>query len=158
MGVRVPLLALPEMIWIWDRRRGPWWRLAPLCADHAGALRLIYLCGARPSSIVAKCFREHRRDKRVFARRARSGRRSMPPGEASQCAEWGVSQTRLRCELGPLSNWRLVAVVLPSILVQLALPHLDFAQRLFEIGHVPALDNLLALGLGLIPVSVLELR
>ena len=68
------------------------------------------------------------------------------------------SQTRVHWELGPFSNWRLVAVVVVSILVQLAIPHLDFAQRLFEIGHIPGLDNLLALGVGLIPVSVLEIR
>jgi len=51
----------------------------------------------------------------------------------------------------------LIAVTVASTLVQLGLHHIPATQELFQIGPLSLADGVLALGLGLIPVSVLEL-
>ena len=66
------------------------------------------------------------------------------------------SRTRLFWEVGPFSNVRLLAVCVVSVLVQIAIHHIPFTQRLFDLGPLSAADCLLGLGLGCIPVSVLE--
>jgi P-type Ca2+ transporter type 2C len=67
------------------------------------------------------------------------------------------SDTKLHWELGAFSNARLVAVAAITMLVQLAIHHLPFTQKLFGIGPISLADCTLSLGLGFIPVTVLEL-
>jgi P-type Ca2+ transporter type 2C len=67
------------------------------------------------------------------------------------------SDTRLFWEVGPLTNLRLVAIVVASVTIQLALSHLPQAQVIFDVRPLSERDTVLCLALGLIPVSVLEL-
>jgi P-type Ca2+ transporter type 2C len=67
------------------------------------------------------------------------------------------SDTRLFWEVGVFTNLRLLGVVVLSVGIQLALSHLEAGQRIFDITGLSAHDTLLGLGLGLIPVSVLEI-
>jgi Ca2+-transporting ATPase len=67
------------------------------------------------------------------------------------------SPTRLFFEVGAFSNLRLLAVVLISIAVQLAIHHMPMTQQLFEIGTLPLEDCALGILLGFIPVTMLEL-
>jgi Ca2+-transporting ATPase len=67
------------------------------------------------------------------------------------------SATRLFWEVGAFTNLRLLGVVLVSSLVQLGIHHIPATQELFRIGDLPLADCVLAFGLGLVPVSVLEL-
>jgi Ca2+-transporting ATPase len=67
------------------------------------------------------------------------------------------STTRLFWEVGPFTNLRLLAVAAVTIGVQLAIHHTPFIQKLFQIQALSLADCLLSLGLGLIPVTVLEL-
>jgi len=68
------------------------------------------------------------------------------------------SETKLYWEVGALSNVRLLAVVVASVFVQLALHHISATQRLFGIGTITLADCALSLGFGLVPVTVLEAR
>jgi Ca2+-transporting ATPase len=67
------------------------------------------------------------------------------------------SATRLFWEVGAFTNLRVVGVVSVSVLMQLGLHHIPATQELFQIGPLPFADCILAFGLGLVPVSVLEL-
>ena len=67
------------------------------------------------------------------------------------------SATKLFWEVGAFSNVRLVAVVVVSVLVQLAIHHMPFTRSLFEIGELSLQDCALSVALGFIPVSVLEI-
>jgi len=67
------------------------------------------------------------------------------------------STTRLFWEVGAFTNLRVLGVVLVSVLVQLGIHHIPATQELFQIGDLPLADCALAFGLGLVPVSVLEL-
>lgn len=67
------------------------------------------------------------------------------------------SATRLFWEVGIFSNLQVLGVVAVSVLLQLAIHHLPFAQQLFQIGELSLADCVLVFGLGLVPVSVLEL-
>jgi Ca2+-transporting ATPase len=67
------------------------------------------------------------------------------------------SPSRLFWEVGVFTNLRLLAIVAVSVLLQLGLHHIPAAQALFETQGLPLSDCALALGLGLIPVSVLEM-
>jgi P-type Ca2+ transporter type 2C len=51
----------------------------------------------------------------------------------------------------------LLGVVFGSVLLQLAIHHIPWAQSLFEIGAISTADCVLTLGLGLVPVTVIEL-
>jgi Ca2+-transporting ATPase len=66
------------------------------------------------------------------------------------------SPTRILWEVGAFTNLRLVAAVGLSVAAQLALLAIPATQSLFRIGAVPAVDIALALALGLVPVTVLE--
>jgi Ca2+-transporting ATPase len=66
------------------------------------------------------------------------------------------SPTRLFWEVGPFSNVRLLAVVVVSVVVQIAMHHIAWTRALFDLGILSWQDCLLSLGLGLIPVTVLE--
>ncbi len=66
------------------------------------------------------------------------------------------STTRLFWEVGAFTNLRLLGVVVLSVLLQLALHHIPATQALFQIEALTLSDCALALGLGLIPVSILE--
>jgi Ca2+-transporting ATPase len=68
------------------------------------------------------------------------------------------SPTRLFWEVGAFTNLRLVAVVFLSVGLQLVIGYVPAAQRLFALHPLSLADSALALGLGLVPVSVLELR
>jgi Ca2+-transporting ATPase len=64
---------------------------------------------------------------------------------------------KLLWEVGALTNLRLVAVVAASALAQLAIGQIEATQELFQITSIHWRAWLLALLLGLVPVSVLEL-
>ena len=66
------------------------------------------------------------------------------------------SEHRLFWEVGPFSNLRVLAVVVVSAFVQLGIHHIPATQALFQIGDLSLADCALALVLGLIPVTVLE--
>jgi Ca2+-transporting ATPase len=67
------------------------------------------------------------------------------------------SDSKLFWEVGALSNLKLLGVVVTSIVVQVAIHHIPATQRLFRLGDLPLVDCAVALVLGLIPVTVLEL-
>jgi Ca2+-transporting ATPase len=67
------------------------------------------------------------------------------------------SQHRLFWEVGAFTNVRLLGVVVVSVFLQIGLHHIPWTQTLFQVGALPLADCALALALGLIPVSVLEL-
>jgi Ca2+-transporting ATPase len=67
------------------------------------------------------------------------------------------SRDRLFLEVGGFSNVPLLLVVGLSLLLQLGLLGLPWARELFQLGGLTAADIALALALGLVPVSVLEL-
>lgn len=68
------------------------------------------------------------------------------------------SRTKLLWEVGAFSNLRLLAIVLFSAGLQIAMHYVPFMQTLFRLTPIPLLDGLLSFGLGLIPVTVLELH
>ena len=67
------------------------------------------------------------------------------------------SRTRTFWSIGALTNLRLVGVVLVSVLLQIGMHHVPFTQRLFRVEPTPLADWALAFGLGLIPVTAIEL-
>jgi Ca2+-transporting ATPase len=67
------------------------------------------------------------------------------------------SATRLFWEVGALTNIRLLAVVVLSIVLQMGLHQLEITQTVFEIGPMSLRDFALTFLLGLVPVSVIEL-
>ena len=67
------------------------------------------------------------------------------------------SPDRLFWEVGAWTNLRLLAVVLVSVALQLAIHHVPFAQQLFQISDISLADCMLSLTLGLVPVSAIEL-
>jgi Ca2+-transporting ATPase len=67
------------------------------------------------------------------------------------------SPTRLFWQVGAFTNLRLIAVVALSLLLQVGLTQIPATQRLFALEALSPVDYALAFGLGLIPVSVLEL-
>jgi hypothetical protein len=60
-------------------------------------------------------------------------------------------------QVGALGNLKLVGVIAISVLVQLAIHHVRWTQVLFDISDLSAQDCMLGLGLGLVPVTVIEL-
>jgi Ca2+-transporting ATPase len=67
------------------------------------------------------------------------------------------SDRKLFWEVGVFSNLSLLVVVMVSVLLQLGIHHIPWAQELFGIGDLPLRDCGLALAVGLVPVTVLEL-
>ena len=67
------------------------------------------------------------------------------------------SPDRLFWEVGVWTNLRLLAVVMTSVALQLAIHHVPFAQRLFQISGISLADCALSLLLGLVPVTAIEL-
>ena len=67
------------------------------------------------------------------------------------------SPTKTFFEVGAFSNLRLVGVVAVSGAVQLALCHLPVTQRLFHLHPLSLGEAALVIGLGLVPVSAVEL-
>ncbi|GMU01277.1 HAD-IC family P-type ATPase [Corallococcus caeni] len=61
-------------------------------------------------------------------------------------------------EVGSFSNWPLLGVVVGTLALQVALPEVPMLAAFFSLVPLDAAHLALALGLGLIPVSVLELR
>ncbi len=66
------------------------------------------------------------------------------------------SATATFWELGVLSSPRLLAVVVLTILAQMAIHQVPAARALFHLGILPATDWLLCAGIGLVPVTVIE--
>jgi Ca2+-transporting ATPase len=60
-------------------------------------------------------------------------------------------------QVGAFSNVPLLAVVAASALLQIALPYVPFTRTLFGLHAMSPADTTLCLGLGLVPVSVVEL-
>ncbi len=67
------------------------------------------------------------------------------------------SQTKLLFEIGPFTNWRLVGVVVVSILLQFGLLLIPAAQRVFQLADLSPAAGALALLCGLGPISFIEL-
>jgi Ca2+-transporting ATPase len=67
------------------------------------------------------------------------------------------SRDRLFLEAGAFTNLPLLAVVCLSMLLQLGLLLSPGAREVFQLGALTTADVSLALGLGLVPVSILEL-
>jgi Ca2+-transporting ATPase len=67
------------------------------------------------------------------------------------------SPTRIFWEVGAFTNLRLVGVIGLQVFVQLAIQYVPATQRLFHISNLTPGDTALALLLGLVPVSVLEI-
>jgi Ca2+-transporting ATPase len=67
------------------------------------------------------------------------------------------SATLVFWEVGPFTNLRVLAVVLLSSAVQLALHHVPALRSLFHLHPLSLTDCALSMGLALIPVTVLEL-
>jgi Ca2+-transporting ATPase len=67
------------------------------------------------------------------------------------------SRSQLLWELGLLTNVRLLAVVVVSVGVQLALHHVTGLRALFQLAPLSSYQTLVCLGLGLIPVTGVEL-
>jgi Ca2+-transporting ATPase len=67
------------------------------------------------------------------------------------------SPDRTFFQVGALSNLRLLAVVVGSAVVQLALHEIPIARTLLHLEPLDPVDAALALGLGLVPVSAIEL-
>ncbi len=67
------------------------------------------------------------------------------------------SPTRAFWQVSTFSNPRLLGVVLLSVGAQIAVHHIPFAQRLFEIGEISLRDCLIGVALGMIPLTVSEL-
>ena len=67
------------------------------------------------------------------------------------------SPTRVLWQLGAFSNWRLLAVVLLQVALQVALHHVPMTRELFGLTIPTPSEILLVLGSSLLPVSALEL-
>lgn len=67
------------------------------------------------------------------------------------------SSTKIFWEVGAFSNLKLLGVVMVSFLIQLAIHHTPATQRLFQLGNLSLADCALSVGVGLFPVTVLEL-
>jgi Ca2+-transporting ATPase len=68
------------------------------------------------------------------------------------------SRKLVHWQVGAFTNLHLVAVVAMSVLVQVSIDHLAFARRFFRIEEMSPADTGLCLAVGLIPVTILELR
>jgi Ca2+-transporting ATPase len=66
------------------------------------------------------------------------------------------SSTRVLWELGAFSNLRLVGVVVLSVAAQLALHHVPALRAFFQLEPLSMTETLVAVALGLVPVTVLE--
>jgi Ca2+-transporting ATPase len=67
------------------------------------------------------------------------------------------SRSLLLWEVGAFTNLRLLVVVVVSVLAQFALPYIGVLRSLFQLAALNVEEMALALGLGLIPVTVAEL-
>jgi len=67
------------------------------------------------------------------------------------------SPTKIFWQVGALGNLKLVGVVAVSVLLQLAILQVPWTQGVFDTTSLPAQEYLLAFGLGLVPVTVIEL-
>jgi len=67
------------------------------------------------------------------------------------------SRTRVVWEVGIFTNLRLVAVVVVSVLAQIALYEIPGTERLFQIRALDLRECALLLGLGLLPVTIIEI-
>ncbi len=67
------------------------------------------------------------------------------------------SATRLFWEVGAFTNLRLVAIVSISALAQIALHQIELTRALFRLDALDVSDLALAVGLGLIPVTCVEI-
>jgi P-type Ca2+ transporter type 2C len=59
-------------------------------------------------------------------------------------------------EVGALTNLRLLAVVAGSAFVQIGMHHVPVVQKLFHVTPLSMFDCVLTIGLGLMPVTILE--
>jgi len=66
------------------------------------------------------------------------------------------STTRVLFEVGAFSNLRLLVVAVATCLMQVAIHHVPVFQARFRVSSLTVEDFFLALGLGLLPVTVLE--
>ncbi len=67
------------------------------------------------------------------------------------------STTRLFWQVGAFSNVVLLAVVITSVTLQLVIHHLAWTEKLFQLGTLSAVDCLMCLVIGLVPVTLIEL-
>ena len=67
------------------------------------------------------------------------------------------SATRLVWEVGLFTNLRLLAVIVVSVLLQIALHHIPLAEAALDIGPLSTADCLLTMAVALVPVTLIEL-
>ena len=67
------------------------------------------------------------------------------------------SRSRVLWSVGAFGNLALIAVVVGSLLAQLVVLYVPSVRAVIAGGVLSASDGVLALGLGLVPVTVLEL-
>ena len=67
------------------------------------------------------------------------------------------SPTRPFWRIPLLSNVALLATVVVSGFVQIAIHHVPFTQELFDLGYISVDDCLLSVGIGLVPLAAVEL-
>jgi len=68
------------------------------------------------------------------------------------------SPDRLFWEVGAFTNLRLLGIVGISFLVQIGIHHIPATQALFQLGDLSLWDCGLAVAIGLIPVTIIELQ
>jgi Ca2+-transporting ATPase len=68
------------------------------------------------------------------------------------------SRKLVHWQVGAFTNLHLIAVVALSVLVQVSIDHLAFARRFFRIEEMSPAETALCLAVGLIPVTILEVR
>lgn len=66
------------------------------------------------------------------------------------------SQDKTIFELGFLTNWRLLLVVLVSALIQVLIHHVPIFQQVLQLGPLSLSDCVLTIGLGMIPLVAME--
>jgi Ca2+-transporting ATPase len=66
------------------------------------------------------------------------------------------SQEKTIFELGFLSNWRLLLVILASALTQVLIHHVPIFQQVLQLGPLSPSDCVLTIGVGMIPLLAME--
>jgi Ca2+-transporting ATPase len=67
------------------------------------------------------------------------------------------SETRLFWEVGAFTNLRLLAVLVLTVVLQLAIVQVPQTRTIFDVRPLTPEEALISLGLGLIPVTALEI-
>ena len=74
----------------------------------------------------------------------------------AQSASTARSDTRMLWEVGFLTNLRLLAVVVVSVVLQIASHQVEWLGRLLRTNSMPLSESLMLVAFGLVPLVVLE--